>query len=149
MSCHEDLKSSFEKIHEKAKGNPNEEELKRYFYKAGILERLGYRDKDIRLEKGIKGKRTDIHCLDDFKNVVLVIEFKKPSVKNLKDHFDQLWELYVKPLKAEYGILINGLELILYERINSNYERVLRANLSDISKKDCRKLCSLLTKPVY
>lgn len=144
------IKSSFKRIYQKARENPHlsEEAIKRYFYKEGILEELGYSDEDIYVEKGVKGKRTDIHCLDDYRNVVFVIEFKKPSVRNLKQHFDQLWDSYVKPLKADYGVLTNGLELLLYERINSNYERILKVNLSDLSSEDCKKIL-LLKKPAY
>jgi len=150
------IKSDFKRIYVKSKENPDmpEEELRAHFNKMEILENLGYHSigKDIRIERAVpkKRKRSDIHCLDDYGNVIFVIEFKKPSDdRNLTEHFDQLWDRYVKPLRAEYGVLINGYELILYKRIKLNHERVLRVNLEEISTEDCKIIYRHLRKPDY
>ncbi|VVB85848.1 Uncharacterised protein [uncultured archaeon] len=148
------IKLDFQSLYIKSKKNPEmtEEELRTLFIKTAILENLGYSviGKDIRLELSINGKRSDIVCLDDFGNVVFVIEFKKPSDNvDLKEHFDQLWDRYVKPLRADFGALINGYELIFYKRIGENNKLELRVNLSEISDKDCQLIYNFLKKPDY
>ena len=147
------LESDFRKIYGKAKENPDisEEELRVYFNKTGILESLGYKSigKDIRIEKYIRGKRSDIHCLDDYGNVIFVIEFKKPSERKLKEHFDQLWDQYVKPLRAKYGVLTNGLEIIIYQRIGTNSNVIVDTNLSDLKVDLCELISERLQKPEY
>jgi hypothetical protein len=148
------IKLDFQNLYGKSRQNPEmpEEELRTLFNKSVILENLGYSaiGKDIRLELSIKGKRSDIVCLDDYGNVVFVVEFKKPSDSvELKEHFDQLWDRYVKPLRADFGALINGYELILYRRIGENNKLELHVNLSEISDKDCELILRLLKKPDY
>ncbi len=148
------IKLDLQNLYGKSKQNPEmpEEELRTLFNKSTILENLGYGaiGKDIRLELSIKGKRSDIVCLDDYGNVVFVVEFKKPSDSmELKEHFDQLWDRYVKPLRADFGALINGYELILYRRIGENNRLEVRVNLSEISDKDCELIVKLLKKPDY
>ncbi|MEA1992908.1 MAG: type I restriction enzyme HsdR N-terminal domain-containing protein [Euryarchaeota archaeon] len=87
----------------------NEERLRTKFFREGILEKLGYSENEIFLEERTpEGKRTDIHCTDEFGDVIFVMEFKNPGVKNLKNYKDDLWKKYVNPLKAEYGVLYNG-----------------------------------------
>ncbi len=76
--------------------------------------------------------RSDLLAFDDYMNVVFVVEFKKPTEIDLEQDFAQLWERYVKPLKARYGLLTDGLELLIYERINSNWEIKLRVNLGEV-----------------
>lgn len=148
------IKLDFQSLYIKSKKNPEmpEEELRTLFTKSDILENLGYGTigKDIRLELFIKGKKSDIACIDDYGNVVFVLEFKKPSDNvELKDHFDQLWDRYVKPLRTDFGALINGYELILYRRIGENNKLELRKNLSEVSDKDCELIYNLLKKPDY
>jgi type I restriction-modification system DNA methylase subunit len=148
------IKLDFQSLFGKSKKNHEmpEEELRTLFTKSDILENLGYGTigKDIRLELFIKGKKSDIACIDDYGNVVFVLEFKKPSDSvDIKDHFDQLWDRYVKPLRADFGALINGYELILYRRIGENNNLELRVNLSEITDKDCELIYKLLKKPDY
>ncbi len=63
------IKLDFQSLYGKSKQNPEmpEEELRTLFNKRVILDNLGYKSigKDIRLELSIKGKRSDIVCLDD------------------------------------------------------------------------------------
>jgi type I restriction-modification system DNA methylase subunit len=148
------IKLDFQTLFGKSKKNPEmpEEELRTLFTKSDILENLGYGTigKDIRLELFIKGKKSDIACIDDYCNIIFVVEFKKPSDSvDIKDHFDQLWDRYVKPLRADFGALINGYELILYRRIGENNNLELRVNLSEITDKDCELIYKLLKKPDY
>ena len=151
-----EIKSCIGKIQKFAqqKKDLSEEDLRAYFIKTDILRHLGYKGigEDISLEKTIhkKGKRPDIQCVDDYGNVIFVVEFKKPSDESdLKSHFNQLWERYVLPLKAKYGILTNGLRMIIYERIGVNSSILLDKNLSEINEEDCKTFHHILRKPHY
>ena len=152
-----EIKQYLDRIYDRAKTKREElteEDLRAYFIKTGILEYLGYEKigEDIRLEKTIskKGKRPDIECLDEYGNVVFILEFKKPSDKtNLKEHLPQLWERYVVPLKAKYGVLSNGLTLIIYERIGTNPQIILDKPLYNMDENDCRLIFNRLQKPSY
>jgi len=141
-----------ENIHGRCKENKDisENKLKRYFHKSGILEELGYDEEDIHVEETVKGqKRTDIHVTDDYGNVRAVIEFKKPTVRYLGEHFDQLWNRYMKPLKAKYGFLYNGFELYFYERIRNNYDKKFGKNVLDLEKKNVSTIVQHVKKPKY
>ncbi len=145
------IQASLKKLHEKIKSvkEISEEDLRVAFVRSGVLEELGYEGelKDIRFERGVGGKRSDLLAFDDYKNVVFVVEFKKPAESDLEQDFAQLWERYVKPLKARYGVLTDGLELLLYERINSNWERKLRVNLGEVTLSECEEIYDSLKKP--
>jgi len=151
MDTAKNIRASFKKLHGKIKSAKeiSEEDLRVAFVKSGILEALGYEGelKDIRFEKGVRGKRSDLLAFDDYQNVVFVVEFKRPNEIDLEQDFTQLWERYVKPLKAQYGVLTDGLELLLYERINSNWERKLRVNLGDVTLSQCEEVYDWLKKP--
>ncbi len=151
MDTAKNIRASFKKLHEKIKSGKDisEEDLRVAFVNSGILEELGYEGelKDIRFEKGVKGKRSDLLAFDDYQNVVFVVEFKRPNEIELEQDFAQLWERYVKPLKAKYGLLTDGLELLLYERINSNWEQKLRVNLGEVALSQCEEVYDWLKKP--
>lgn len=151
MDTAKKIQASFKKLHEKIKSGKeiSEEDLRIAFVKSGILEALGYEGelKDIRFEKGVRGKRSDLLAFDDYQNVVFVVEFKRPSEIDLEQDFTQLWERYVKPLKAQYGVLTDGIELLLYERINSNWEQKLRVNLGEVALSQCEEVYDWLKKP--
>jgi hypothetical protein len=146
------IQAGFKDLHEKIKHTKevSEEDLRVAFVKSGILEELGYEGelKDIRFEKGVRGKRSDLLAFDAYMNAVFVVEFKKPGEMDLEQDFVQLWERYVKPLKARYGLLTDGLELLLYERINSNSERRLRLDLGEITSLQCEEMHEWLKKPM-
>ena len=144
--------NKFSNIYEKTEKNKNvkEDKVKRYFHKSEILEHLGFEEEDIKVEETIKErKQTDIHCVDEYGNVVIVVEFKRPSETNLEKHRPQLWKRYMKPLKADYGILYNGLELIFYERIRDDYNEIFRTETEQISEERLKKLIQYLEKPEY
>lgn len=112
------------------------------------MEDLGYTENNIHVESTVKrGKRTDIHCTDNYGNVKFVIEFKRPEVSDLDEHRDQLWNRYVKPLKADYGVLYNGLRLILYERIRDNIDLVWDEKVEDLDRQKTDRFRDLLRKP--
>ena len=129
-----------------------EEDLRVSFIELGILKLLGYEKigEDIRLERTVSKKRADIQCLDDYGNVIFIIEFKKPAdEKNLKEYYTQLWDRYVIPLRAKYGILTNGLEIIAYERVGLNSEKILKKSIADLTGKDCESIEYRLRKPPH
>ncbi len=145
------IQASLKKLHGKIKSAKeiSEEDLRVAFVKSVILEELGYEGelKDVRFEKGVRGKRSDLLAFDEYMNVVFVVEFKKPAESDLEQDFAQLWERYVKPLKARYGLLTDGLELLIYERINSNWEIKLRVNLGEVTLSQCEEIHEGLKKP--
>jgi len=151
MDTAKTIRASFQKLYEKLKSAKeiSEAELRSEFINSGILEALGYAGilKDIRLEKGIKGKRSDLLAFDNYMNVVFVVEFKRPNEIEVEPDFAQLWDRYVKPLKAKWGLLTDGLELLVYERINSNWERKLHVSLSEITLSQCERLQEWFKKP--
>jgi len=129
MDTAKTIRESFQKLYEKLKSakEVSEEDLRVAFVRSGILEALGYEGepKDVRFEQRVRGKRSDLLAFDDYMNVVFVVEFKRPNEIEVEHDFAQLWDRYVKPLKAKWGLLTDGLELLIYERINSNWERKL------------------------
>ena len=151
MDTTKNIRASLKKLQGKIKSAKeiSEEDLRVAFVKSGILEVLGYEGelKDVRFEKGVRGKRSDLLAFDDYQNVVFVVEFKRPNEIDLEQDFAQLWERYVKPLRARYGVLTDGLELLIYEQINSNWERKLRVNLDEVTLSQCEELSELLKKP--
>jgi len=144
-----ELKQKFRDLHEDAKNYESHDELKTALIEKEILKILGYRKigKDIRIEKRVREKRTDIVCLDDYNNIIFVIEVKKPLEGLNREDFKQLWDNYVKPLKAKYGVLTDGAKLIIYERINENYDVKLDVDLSNITIDDCKVIYVCLRKP--
>jgi len=151
MDTAKKIRASLKKLQGKIKNTKeiSEEDLRVAFVKSGILEVLGYEGelKDVRFEKNIKGKRSDLLAFDVYQNVVFVVEFKRPNEIDVERDFTQLWERYVKPLKARYGVLTDGLELLIFERINSNWERKLHVNLGEVTLSQCEELYDWLKKP--
>ena len=145
------IRASFKKLYGKIKSAKekelSEEDLRVAFVDSGILKVLGYEGvpKDVRFEKGVGGKRSDLLTFDDYKNVVFVVEFKKPAEIDLEQDFAQLWERYVKPLRARYGVLTDGLEFLVYERLN--WKRKLHVNLGEITIAQCEEIYDWLKKP--
>ena len=117
---------SFGELFEKCERNPdmNEETLRTKFAKKEILETLGYSESEMFIEESTyQRKRTDIHCTDEYGDVVFVIEFKRPSrTEDLESFREELKEKYVNPLKARYGLLYDGTELLVYERDRNRLE---------------------------
>lgn len=132
----------------------NENELYGVFDKSGFFEYLGYKQvgRDIRKQFTVEGKRkiADYICLDEFHNVIFVIEAKKPLDKKLDSYLDDLWNKYVIPLKAKYGILTNGENILVYRRLfNMDYVKEMEINLFDITDIICDNLYLKLKKPEY
>lgn len=142
-------------IFESVQRNPDlsESEVMDIFVDEGFFSELGYEGfgVDIRSEESIVGQgRADYSGKDDLDNTVFIIEFKKPSRdEDLSEHKPQLWEQYVKPLKARYGVLTDGQEMILYERgARDRAERIFRNSLEEITDSEGGEV-SNLHKPSY
>jgi len=144
------MRELLEGIHDRTQENPDREEseVTDVFVEAGFFSWLNYDGigVDVRSEKHIVGQnRPDYFAKDDYGNVVFVIEFKKPSLDDdLASHQNQLWERYVKPLRADYGILTDGEELILYERgSRDRAERRFRQSLDEFTAEQIETLGQL------
>jgi type I restriction-modification system DNA methylase subunit len=149
------MREVLENIYDRIQHRPDleESEVTDVFTDNDFFETLGYEGIpiDVRSENHIVGgDRPDYLCKDKYGNVVFVVEFKKPSRnEDLASHKRQLWEQYVVPLKAEYGVLTNGEELILYERVGRDRdERKYRERLDDFSDPQLDELENL-QKPTY
>jgi len=150
------FKQILEDIYNKSLENikMNEEELYSIFDKSGFFEFLGYEKfgVDIRKQYTIIGKRkiADYVCLDEYQNVIFVLEAKKPAEEKIEDALEQLWNRYVIPLKSKFGVLTNGKKLILYERLISN-EHFIKVDdcLLNITNELCNVIYSSLKKPQY
>ena len=138
-----------------------EDEVTRCFDESGFFKKLGYKrfGVDIRTQRPLPtGKRPDYFCNDAYGNVIFVVEFKKPSAKPpemlekryLKQFLPQLWERYVKPLKAKYGALTDGVGFLLYERVGEARSRVVEiGDLEHVTDGNAQIIYRCLRKPEY
>jgi len=127
-------------VFERAKENReewSEEDLRIAFAKSGALEELGYEEDDISWEETLENqKRTDVHVKDDVGDFVAMFECKRPSVDITEDeHEQQLRERYVLPYKVDYGILYNGIELILYKRRGTEMTHEIRVSVDKLESR--------------
>jgi len=149
------LKKCFANILKEVLENPlmSEDELYSVLVKAGFFEELGYErfGVDVKPQYVVPGerKKADYICRDEYQNVIFVLEAKKPRDEKLEDALGQLWERYVLPLKAVYGVLTNGKRFLVYKRVGSNAEPLLDVNLKDATESDCNQLHRALKKPEY
>jgi len=149
------MRECLEHIYRRVNGNPSmsEDELYGVLINSKFFRKLGYKKfgKDVRAQRVVPGKRkkADYVCRDEYQNAVFVLEAKRPSYRTLSDALSQLWDRYVLPLKARYGVLTNGWKFVVYKKIGENSERVLTVDLSKISQKRCDELFRILRKPEY
>lgn len=130
-----------------------ESEVTDVFTDYDFFQTLGYDGipVDVRSENHIVGgDRPDYFAKDDIGNVVFVVEFKKPTRDDdLASHLGQLWEQYVVPLSADFGILTDGEELILYERVGQDHhDRRFRVRLDEVTDGHLAEL-EQLRKPTH
>jgi len=149
------MKDILGKIYDAVQNRPDleEEEVTSLFENNGFFKELGYIGVpvDVRTEKHIAGgDRPDYFCKDKYGNIIFVVEFKKPSREDdLASHKGQLWDQYVVPLKADYGVLTDGEEMIVYERGGRNRpDRQFRRPLNDLHEEDYETL-EALRKPTF
>lgn len=125
-----------------------EAEVEKIFQENGFFLELGYQGfgKDILAQRGRSRKRFDVALTGFGGRVHAVIEFKKPSEKNLESFRSELLEKYVNPHLAIYGVLTNGLEMIVYARTNGHFPEQFRFNLKDATEAQVRDLTDWLRK---
>jgi len=152
----EALRKCFDYIVREVRENPgmSEDELYSVLDRSGFFECLGYERFGVEVRKQFvivgERKKADYVCLDEYQNVIFVIEAKKPREKKLEEALGQLWERYVLPLKARYGVLTNGRRFIVYKRlIGAGYDKVIDVELEKVSRADCEHVYNLLRKPEY
>jgi hypothetical protein len=149
------LQDALVDIYDRIQQRPDleESEVTDVFTDNDFFQILGYEGIpiDVRSEKHIVGgDRPDYFAKDRYGNVVFVVEFKKPSRdEDLASHREQLWEQYVVPLRAQFGILTDGEELIFYERDSRDRRRrKFREQLNDFSEDQISEL-RRAEKPSY
>ncbi|MCP8320972.1 MAG: N-6 DNA methylase, partial [archaeon] len=130
----------------------SEHEVYNNLVSSGFFDVLGYKSYgiDIRSQVDVERKKPDYYCLDEQEKVVFVLEVKRPSETELRGFLDELWRKYVLPLRARYGMLTNGLSIMLYERIGENWNKVkINEDLEKITAEDCEKIIQRLQKIRY
>lgn len=151
----------FLNLAEYVKKNPSmeEDEMTLCYDRAGFFSALGYKQfgVDIRSQKILKSeKKPDRFCRDDVGNTIFVFESKRPDDEEFEKvsnptkikWFSQLWNQYVIPTRAKYGILTNGKRFILYERVGLNpLTRLDLHKIEEITQVQSDLIESLLKKP--
>ena len=125
-----------------------EAEVEKIFQERGFFVDLGYEGfgRDILAQRGKLRKRFDVALTGFGGRVHAVIEFKKPSEKNLDSFRGELLEKYVNPHLAIYGVLTNGAEMVIYARTNGQFPEQLRFSLAETTEADARKVVDWLHK---
>src|SRR5713101_4700127 len=125
-----------------------EAEVEKIFQERGFFLDLGYEGfgKDILAQRGKLRKRFDVALTGFGGRVHAVIEFKKPSEKNLDSFRGELLEKYVNPHLAIYGVLTNGEEMVIYARTNGQFPEQLRFNLAETTEAQARDVLNWLRK---
>ncbi len=149
------MQAVLHRIHETIRGNPGleESEVTSVFENEDFFETLGYEGipVDVRSEKHIVGgDRPDYFCKDEHGNTVFVVEFKRPSRDvDLASHKPQLLDQYVEPTRADFGVLTDGTELILYEwDPRAGEKRLFRSTLDSVTGEQVSQL-QRLEKPTF
>src|SRR5208283_5018034 len=103
--------------------SPTEAEVEKIFQEKGFFVELGYEGfgKDLLAQRGKSRKRFDIALTGFGGRVHAAIEFKKPAAGSLDSFVDELYEKYVKPELAIYGVLTNGVEILILARANGQF----------------------------
>jgi len=150
-----EIKECLAYVLDKVEKDPSmiEDDLYRVLENSGLFKKLGYLEigVDIRPQRPISGerKKPDYAFRDEYQNTIFVMEVKRPLDKELEKALPQLWERYVLPLKSKYGVLTNGKQIVIYERIGINHKLVMKVNLVEATEVRCNQIQSLLKKPHY
>ncbi|MHB8410693.1 MAG: Eco57I restriction-modification methylase domain-containing protein [Candidatus Acidiferrales bacterium] len=125
-----------------------EAEVEKIFQERGFFLELGYEGfgKDILAQRGKQRKRFDVALTGFGGRVHAVIEFKKPTEKDLDSFREELLEKYVKPHLAIYGVLTNGEEMLIYARTNGHFPEQRRFKLSETTEGQARDVYDWLRK---
>ena len=145
----DDLRAAFAEIHEWAVAHPDhgEAELMNVVIESGLLDALGYKElgTDYRIDRSTSdsAKRPDIRCLDRATGEVTFVIELKTSGRNedLNSHRGQLTNRYMLPLRSDSGLLLDGNELVFYERVSRTAcDREFRSGIADLSESHARTI---------
>jgi len=125
-----------------------EAEVEKIFQEKDFFVELGYEGfgKDILAQRGKLRKRFDVALTGFGGRVHAVIEFKKPSGGPLDSFRGELLEKYVNPHLAIYGVLTNGVEMVIYARTNGQFPEQLKFSLSETTEAQARDVANWLRK---
>jgi len=125
-----------------------EAEIEKIFQANGFFVALGYEGfgQDILAQRGKLRKRFDVALTGFGGRVHAVIEFKKPAAGPLESFRDELFEKYVGPHLALYGVLTNGMEMLIYARTNGKFPEQLRFRLAETTEAEARDVENWLRK---
>lgn len=125
-----------------------EAEVEKIFQEHDFFVELGYQGfgRDILAQRGKLRKRFDVALTGFGGRVHAVIEFKKPSVGPLDSFRGELLEKYVNPHLAIYGVLTNGVEMLIYARTNGQFPEQLKFNLLETTEAQARDVANWLGK---
>jgi hypothetical protein len=143
------LQQSLRSIAKSCQGQAiTEAEVEKIFQEHGFFVELGYEGfgKDILAQRGKLRKRFDVALTGFGGRVHAVIEFKKLSAGPLDSFRSELLEKYVNPHLAIYGILTNGVEMIIYARTNGQFPEQLKFNLAETTEAQARDVVNWLQK---
>lgn len=148
MASSPSLLSAMEGIASRISTDMSERDVETAFLQEGFYSHLGYEGvgKDLRSEWMLPDdRRPDYATLNDNQAVTAVYEFKNPT-EDLADHEQQLFG-YTKELKADYGVLTNGVEFRLFQRDSGSHSQVLTLSFETVSDDVAGTLTELLRKP--
>lgn len=124
------------------KSSLTEAEVEKVFQEHDFFHELGYKGigEDILAQRSRAKKRYDFALLGFGGRVRTVIEFKKPGLERpLEDFADQLWD-YVRSHFATVGVLTDGVDLVLYFKVNGDFAKQFSIRLSEVTESEARKL---------
>src|SRR2546428_2678784 len=121
-----------------------EAEVENIFQEKGFFVELGYQGfgKDILAQRGRSRKRFDVALTGFGGRVHAVIEFKKKDVGPLNSYREDLHDKYVKPQLAIFGVLTNGVEMVVCARSNGLFVDQLTFTLSQTTESQARDLAN-------
>jgi hypothetical protein len=129
-----------------------EAEVEKIFQGKGFFAELGYEGFGVDLlaqRSGRSRKRYDVALLGFGGRVRAVIEFKQVNAGSLGAFSDKLFEEYVKPQLALFGVLTNGVGFVLYARANGEFTEqtfTQPLRLAEISEEDAARIQGWLSK---
>ena len=126
-----------------------EAEIEKIFQEKEFYLALGYEGigRDILAQRSRGQKRYDTALTGFGGRVRAVIEFKKPEAgRPLEEFTDDLRDKYVIPHAANIGVLTDGVELILYYRMNGDFGPPMKVRFDEVTEKEAQKLEQYLKK---
>lgn len=125
-----------------------EAEVEKLFQEREFFLKLGYLGigKDVLAQRSRSQKRYDVALLSFGGRIRAIIEFKKPSVTDLSQFKDDLFEKYVNLYLAPFGVVTNGIDLLLYARVNGSFVKQIDCKLSELNEAQAREINSCLRK---